>query len=143
MFIRFYVNSEVHSLICLFWLLLNSIRIFYSSLFLYFLSYFIIYYQTNKSFFFVVISDNHDVISLDTYVDKSVLEQAEYEKSRRVLFEIAPVNMTEENRVLRYVCVCVFNKISITSVFCYFLLFFRLLNFISVLTLICNLLSLF
>ena len=45
------------------------------------------------------------MISLDTYVDKSVLEQAEYEKSRRVLFEIAPVNMTEENRVQRYVCV--------------------------------------
>jgi hypothetical protein len=48
------------------------------------------------------------VISLDTYVDKSVLEQAEYEKTRRVLFEIAPVNMTEENRVQRCGCVCVY-----------------------------------
>ena len=44
------------------------------------------------------------MISLDTYVDKTVLEQAEYEKSRRVLFEIAPLNMTEVDRVQR----CVF-----------------------------------
>ena len=41
------------------------------------------------------------MISLDTYVDKAVLEQAEYEKTRRVLFEIAPVNMSETDRVQR------------------------------------------
>ena len=58
------------------------------------------------------------MISLDTYVDKSVLEQAEYEKSRRVLFEIAPVNMTEENRVQRYVSMCVCVCMSVYECVC-------------------------
>ena len=50
------------------------------------------------SFFFL---DNHDVLSLVTYVDKDVMERIEKEKQIKTHFEIAPVNMSEEARVIR------------------------------------------
>ena len=50
------------------------------------------------SFFFL---DNHDVLSLVTYVDKDVMERIETEKQKKTHFEIAPVNMSEEARVIR------------------------------------------
>ena len=48
-------------------------------------------------------TDNHDVISLVTYADHAVMEQAEVEKSgnNKTLFESDPVGMTMDTRLER------------------------------------------
>ena len=53
------------------------------------------------SYFHFIFLDNHDVLSLVTYVDKDVMEKIEKEKQNKIHFEIAPANMSEEARVIR------------------------------------------
>ena len=52
-------------------------------------------------YFHFIFIDNHDVLSLVTYVDKDVMEKIEKEKQNKIHFEIAPANMSEEARVIR------------------------------------------
>lgn len=42
------------------------------------------------------------MISLVTYVDADVMEKAENAKTKRVLFEVAPANVSDDERVRRY-----------------------------------------
>jgi mannose-binding lectin 2 len=47
------------------------------------------------------LSDNHDILSLVTYVDPEVMEEEERLKNSKSIYEVSPKGMTPEDRMIR------------------------------------------
>jgi mannose-binding lectin 2 len=47
------------------------------------------------------LSDNHDILSLVTYVDQEVMEKEELIRNSKTVYEVSPKNTTPEDRMIR------------------------------------------